>query len=248
MQTRDSLFDLQPYISERELNPHLKSGMAVDQYPAEKPKIQFGDAGSKWRMMKLKRVIEQAEDEKRSIQEVGLERYGSMERLNEALAERDYLDKNKRSRRDDRGDRGRRFVYTDSEKSSASFRRPDDVDEFGRQVKRRKTTPPPAPATPPPSQSTSASLPSVDTSKPVIITQHDMPQAFTHSERVMTRDELNKLNADMLKAKLMGKDNAEELEQEYERQVKLFEAAENGSAEQQVCLQFWIAAKRENNM
>lgn len=225
--------------------------MAVDQYPAEKPKIQFGDAGSKWRMMKLKRVIEQAEDEKRSIQEVGLERYGSMDKLNEALAERDYLDKNKRSRRDDGGggggDRGRRFVYTDTEKSSASFRRPDDVDEFGRQVKRRKTTPPPAPATPPP-QSTSASLPSVDTSKPVIITQHDMPQAFTHSERVMTRDELNKLNADMLKAKLMGKDNAEELEQEYERQVKLFEAAENGSAEQQVCLQFWIAAKRENNM
>lgn len=229
--------------------------MAVDQYPAEKPKIQFGDAGSKWRMMKLKRVIEQAEDEKRSVQDVGLERYGSIEKLNEALAEREYLDnKNNRSRRDGRdNDRGggRRFVYTDSEKSSASFRRPEDVDEFGRQVKRRKTTPPPPPQQQAPPQPSPVPLSSVDTtssSKPVIITQHEMPQAFTHSERVMTRDELNKLNADMLKAKLMGKDNAEELEQEYERQVKLFEAAENGSAEQQVCLQFWIAAKRENNM
>ncbi|KAI9315067.1 CwfJ C-terminus 1-domain-containing protein-like protein, partial [Dichotomocladium elegans] len=217
-------------VSERELNVHLKQGLSVDQYPEEKPKIQFGDAGSKWRMMKLKRIIEQAEDEGRSVQEVGLERYGSIEKLNEALAERDYLDKNKRTRRDDdddyaRSHRTRRYVYADSEKSAA-FRRPENVDEFGREMKRRKTTPPPTVESERPSRVSAAPLPPIVNTKSssdglVIIPQHEMPQAFSPTERVMTRDELNKMNAKVMKAKIMGDDNAEELEKEYERQVKM---------------------------
>lgn len=64
-------------MSERELNQHLVRGIKVEDYPEEKKKaIQFGDAGSTWRMMKLKRTKEQAEDEGRSLREVGIEKYG----------------------------------------------------------------------------------------------------------------------------------------------------------------------------
>lgn len=64
-------------MSERELNKHLVQGLKFDEYPEEKKKsIKFGDAGSNWRMMKLKRTMEQAKDEGRPLREVGIERYG----------------------------------------------------------------------------------------------------------------------------------------------------------------------------
>lgn len=50
--------------------------MSVDEYPQEKSTVKFGDAGSKWRMMKLKRIREQASDEGRPFEQVALERYG----------------------------------------------------------------------------------------------------------------------------------------------------------------------------
>ena len=79
-----------------------------------------------------------------------------------------------------------------------------------------------------------------DTSSPLIITQHQMPAAFSSAEPILTRDQLNKLNAEVLKAKLMGKDNAEELEKEYEKQRILFEAQETGSAEGTVSFLFFF--------
>jgi hypothetical protein len=70
-------FLVQPKVSERELNRHLVRGVKVEDYPEEKKKsIQFGDAGSNWRMMKLKRTKEHAEDEGRPLREVGIEKYG----------------------------------------------------------------------------------------------------------------------------------------------------------------------------
>jgi hypothetical protein len=36
----------------------------------------FGDAGSSWRMIKLKRTLELAEEQQRPVEEVALERYG----------------------------------------------------------------------------------------------------------------------------------------------------------------------------
>ncbi|KAI9496028.1 CwfJ C-terminus 1-domain-containing protein-like protein [Zychaea mexicana] len=219
-----------PKISHRELNPHLRAGLNVDQYPTTssstvtKSTFKFGDAGSKWRMTKLKRVMEQAEDEGLTIEKVGIERYGSLEKLNEALDERAFLDGKKKhsssssrssSRRDSppasSSNTSKRFMYAETDAASKSFKRPESVDEFGRELKRRKKSP--------------------DTSSPLIITQHQMPAAFSSPEPILTRDQLNKLNAEVLKAKLMGKDNAEELEKEYQKQLQLFEAAETGVAE-----------------
>ena len=79
MHKKNYIHIFQPKISDRELNPHLKAGLTVEQYPVsenKKREIKFGDAGSKWRMTKLKRVMEQAEDEERTVEEVGIERYG----------------------------------------------------------------------------------------------------------------------------------------------------------------------------
>lgn len=137
-------------------------------------------------------------------------------------------------------------MFADSSAAEKSFRRPDEnVDEFGREVKRRRRslTPPPAPIpvvseAPTPVQERAAEelveAAEHPSSKPVIISQHELPSAFSATEKVMSRDELNKLNAQVLRAKLMGQPNAEELEKEYERQLGLFEAAEHGVADQEV--------------
>ncbi|KAJ3335378.1 hypothetical protein HDU91_002210, partial [Kappamyces sp. JEL0680] len=58
----------------------------------ENKKFVFGDKGSNWRMMKLKRVFETAKEMQLDVQDVALERYGTLEDFNEALAERDFLD------------------------------------------------------------------------------------------------------------------------------------------------------------
>lgn len=64
-------------VSSREINTHFKAGLHIDQYPEQaKPTYKFGDAGSKWRMTKLRRTMEQAEDEGRPLEEVALEKYG----------------------------------------------------------------------------------------------------------------------------------------------------------------------------
>ncbi|KAI8069877.1 CwfJ C-terminus 1-domain-containing protein-like protein [Gongronella butleri] len=257
-------------ISHRELNVHLKQGLAVDQYPEEKKRaIQFGDAGSNWRMMKLKRVMEQAEDEGRSIKQVGLEKYGTMEKLQEALDERAYLDARKRPKhhhRDDRrgrSDRGRddrshrdrddrsnrdrddrssrdrdrdrqssssrKFVFTDTASSSSQFMRPPTTkadhssNHASTRELPRETAPPPRAA--PPATTTS------------IITPHQVPSKPSAGP-VMSRDELNKLNAKIVKAKLMDDDDrVAELEAQYQQELQRFEAAQHGTAEDDASVQ-----------
>ncbi|KAG0167148.1 hypothetical protein DFQ28_003381 [Apophysomyces sp. BC1034] len=238
-------------VSHRELNIHLKSGLHVDQYPEiQKPAIKFGDAGSAWRMMKLKRIVEQAETDGRPLEEVALERYGSSEKFKEAMEEREYLDNRKRRgndsrRRDDRDERSssRRFMFTDTDTSQKAFRRPTerrkDLDEFGREVKRRRRSASPDQAAAAKLQAAAAKLAEAaaeaatddQVRTPVIITQHELPQAFS-AEPALSRDELNKLNAKLVKAKLMGADNVDELEKEYEIQAQRYEAAQTGAVMQ----------------
>ena len=51
-------------IDRRELNTQLKEGKALDQYEeTEKKKVAPGGSGYQWRMMKLKRLYEQAEEQ-----------------------------------------------------------------------------------------------------------------------------------------------------------------------------------------
>lgn len=67
-----------------ELNPYFKnggSGVPTDENEEvknepKKTKYTIGDAGSKWRMMKLRRVYEMAEEEGKPVEEIALMRYG----------------------------------------------------------------------------------------------------------------------------------------------------------------------------
>ncbi|CAO1616689.1 unnamed protein product [Parajaminaea phylloscopi] len=83
----------QLHISSRELNKQLVEGKELDEYRVEtKKKLQYGAPGFQWRMMKLRKTYEQAEEEGRAVEEVASERYGDMDAFNEARAERQWLD------------------------------------------------------------------------------------------------------------------------------------------------------------
>ncbi|KAI8088679.1 CwfJ C-terminus 1-domain-containing protein-like protein [Halteromyces radiatus] len=252
-------------VSDRELNAHFKAGLAVDEYPEEKKSsIKFGDAGSNWRMMKLKRVIEQAEDERRSVEEVGLERYGSKEKFQEALDERAYLDQRKeRGRHQDRSSTSsrhhhhhhhhhgesrssRKFMFSDTDSKNVQFRRPaQQSSSYGKDVsdsksrndhrQKRSRTPSPTPGrvqekpiVSNESIGPTSSIPLTPNTSttPLVITPYQVPST-PQTEPVMTRDQLNKLNSRIVKARLMGNDEeAAALEEEYKTQVERFEAGE----------------------
>ncbi|KTW26857.1 uncharacterized protein T551_03319 [Pneumocystis jirovecii RU7] len=55
----------------------------------------IGDAGSSWRMMKLGKIYEIASQTGRSVHDVALERYGTLEAFYEALEEKEELDRRK---------------------------------------------------------------------------------------------------------------------------------------------------------
>ncbi|KAI8981042.1 CwfJ C-terminus 1-domain-containing protein-like protein [Pilobolus umbonatus] len=246
-------------ISHRELNQYLVQGVKVEDYPVEKPKIKYGDAGSSWRMMKLKRTREQAEDEGRSVEEVALERYGSMEKYQEALDERAYLDSSRYGDTDRRGDRDRRR-YDDNvrggrkDRHNDNNRRRDDKrrdgdDRRGDHDDRRKNRREEGvndrrgdnessgqrryvftntqaqsnfkrPDRPKRKRSPSPPI-STSTPTPISIIHTSTPQPR------ISRDELNKLNAKVVKAKMLGSDKLEALEKEYEEALHAFENQSN---------------------
>ena len=113
-------------VSSKELNTNLVQGIPLDQYPHTASKASTpGGPGSSWRMMKLRRVYETAEEEGKPVEEVALERYGSLEAFEEAKEERRTLDEREgkrsakgkgRDRRDgdeDRRGREQRYMFTD---------------------------------------------------------------------------------------------------------------------------------------
>lgn len=50
-------------IDRRELNTQLVEGRSVDEYEVKEKKVVPGGPGHQWRMMKLKRLYEQAEEQ-----------------------------------------------------------------------------------------------------------------------------------------------------------------------------------------
>ena len=76
----------QPRVSSRELNPYLVGTAPSAPAPAAK-----GAPGYKWRMMKLERTYDMAKQRGVPVEEVAVERYGSMDAFHEACAERQFL-------------------------------------------------------------------------------------------------------------------------------------------------------------
>lgn len=83
--------DYAPIVHKNELNQQLREGKRLDEYAedtnADDVGYTFGDEGSKWRMLKLKRVYEFAEEEGRSVEDVARERYGDLRWFDEAREE-----------------------------------------------------------------------------------------------------------------------------------------------------------------
>ena len=211
----------------RELNPEYRSILSLDTSSSQKalgrlqtipgteeaeepPKVAkkftFGDQGSSWRMMKLKRVFEIAEVESRPVDEVVLERYGSFDEFDEAQAERAFLD--------GKAPPAKRLVKA-APIPARKFLAPDEM----RQTLQQKSIEAPKRAL---STATRASIPSATISS-----------SGFNERSVLTVDQLNKLKSKLLKAKMMGLPDAEELETQYGLEKSKAESADH-SADQVV--------------
>ncbi|KAF9485878.1 hypothetical protein BDN70DRAFT_463969 [Pholiota conissans] len=233
-----------PKISHRELNQDLREGvpMSFDEPPPPPPSVTPGGPGSQWRMMRLRRVYETAEEEGLPIEEVGIDRFGSLRAFEEAKEERRILDERegKRGGRDRERGRGeerpthfskdgeKRFMFNDMGASggssrSSSFRRPGGMPESG------PSTPSPAPdaqRAPANRRLDSLRLPSQAASPlaqshtPIrsVMTPPQLPAGS--KARALSPSSLNKLQAKVIRAKLMNSPDAEKLEQEYEAEAR----------------------------
>ncbi|KAG8964651.1 hypothetical protein FRC03_001493 [Tulasnella sp. 419] len=254
------------HVSHLELNTQLKEGKHLDEYstPAPPKPITPGGPGSQWRMMKLKRTYETAEEEGRRVEDVALERYGTLEAFEEAKEERRILDERaerkagrggdgaRRRDRDRDGDNEKgkeRYMFTDTGSDSrppsrASFRKPGTSGESG------PSTPQNAPATPsyfnqahtagtapatkrldalrgqhtPKTGSPMNSVPNTKASTPI---PSVMAPVAAGNRRALSPSSLNRLQAKVLRAKLMGQADAEELEKKFEEEMRL---AQSGGA------------------
>ncbi|BGP52158.1 Pre-mRNA-splicing factor cwf19 [Rhodotorula kratochvilovae] len=265
--------------SSRELNKAYWQGgaestpsSATAAAPASTGSPAPGSTGSVWRMTKLKRTYEAAEEEGRAIEDVALERYGSLEAFDEAREERRVLDQRQGRRGPPRRESGyggggghagtrtptgmgadgggRRFVFTDTgvageggdgsrPGSRQGFRRPGEAPGLARSSSTsslagaasaagsRPGTPIPSVFTPPvarrlPSQlaqSTTVVNPDPTSTGPAA------GGAGGSSRPVLTQSELNKLQAKVLKAKLMDSDEAGALERQYDAELARAQAA-----------------------
>lgn len=177
-------------IHSRELNSgHLeglnsgKSPSAPDEASEQPSKrtvdYTFGDAGSSWRMTKLKAVYATAEETGKSVEEVALQRFGSLEFFDDAREEKEEME--------------RRRLYGDDAKTKDK----PTGEFYNERMKSQRR------------------------SEPV---SQEIQQGETFQENLtqpapvpMDQTALNRLRAQMMKAKLRRAPNAAELEEEYNR-------------------------------
>ncbi|KAH0586099.1 hypothetical protein H2248_007370 [Termitomyces sp. 'cryptogamus'] len=234
-----------PVTSSKEINKDLSSIDFDAPLPHPKPNTP-GGPGSQWRMMRLKRVYEAAEEEGVDVETLAIERFGSLQAFEEAKEERRVLDE----REGKRAERGRgserrvprdsemgekRFMFTEAGASggssrSSSFRRP------GAHNDSTPSTPSPLTDTRPPvnRRLDSLRLPSgvgsplaqSHTPIPSVMT----PPAVVPQKRALSPSSLNKLQAKVLRAKLMGAPDAAKLEEEYEAELRRANGMESGES------------------
>jgi hypothetical protein len=182
--------DYQLKIHHNELNHHLrdiqedsiKEDEANEEPVVHQVSYTFGDAGSQWRMTKLRAVYRQAEESGLPVENLALERYGDIREFDEAREEEIEVDRRKMYGKD----------YKGKDKPDGELYRQRLED-------RKKKMPPP------PSKS-----------------YYDLAQEQAGPKaverplgRVLDQTSLNKLKAQMMKAKLRGASNAAQLEKEY---------------------------------
>ncbi|KAL3456287.1 CwfJ C-terminus 1-domain-containing protein-like protein [Aspergillus heterothallicus] len=186
--------DFELKIHDRELNTHLrdlKYGKALEEIEnepaAHEVNYTFGDRGSGWRMTKLKGVYREAEESGRSVEEVALERFGDLRSFDDAREEEAELD-----RRETYGE-----GYVGKEKPTGELfqeRKQKENVHRGPHEHVRDTRK---------EFSARGQGKPMETETPVQTTQH------------LDLTALNKLKAQMMRAKLKGSPDAAELEEKY---------------------------------
>lgn len=145
----------------------------------------FGDSGSSWRMTKLKAVYRKAEESKKPVEEVALETYGDLRAFDDAREEEREVDRRKTYGRDYVGLEKPSGELYQERKMKAGIRRPSNEEERQDDMADPVQGKPMSEAPPP------ARTAPLDTNA------------------------LNKLKAQMMRAKLMKAPNAAQLEEEY---------------------------------
>ena len=94
--------DFEMKLHKKELNHHLRdlrNGKELDELETEPAEHEvdytFGDAGSQWRMTKLKAVYRQAEQSGRRVEDVAVERFDNLREFDDAREEEIELDRRK---------------------------------------------------------------------------------------------------------------------------------------------------------
>lgn len=92
--------DFELKLHDKELNHHLRDVQrgtveddTLDRPAQHEVSYTFGDAGSKWRMTKLKHVYRQAEESGQSVEDVALMRYGDLREFDDAREEEIELER-----------------------------------------------------------------------------------------------------------------------------------------------------------
>ena len=177
-------------IHEKELNHHLRDlneGKPIDDLPEESNEevsYTFGDNGSKWRMTRLRAVYRASKDTGKPVEDVALERYGSLKEFDDAREEEAELERRQTYGKNYAGKEKPSGELYAERRLDADLRRDAvqlkyDMEALPRQG---ETVPKPEPETMTP---------------PLDLTA------------------LNRLKAQMMRAKLKGGSTADELEAEY---------------------------------
>ncbi|KAK8156186.1 CwfJ C-terminus 1-domain-containing protein-like protein [Phyllosticta citrichinensis] len=184
--------DFELKIHEKELNQHLRDLEAggEDQAPEDEPaqhgvSYTFGDNGSQWRMSKLKNVYREAKESGRPVDEVALDRFGSLRDFDDAREEENELDRRKMYGPDYVGKEKPSGELFQERKLNAGIRRRSAHEEEDQDA---------------------PDLPQGQV-------MEEKPGPATTA--VLDQTALNKLKAKMMKAKLRGAPEAASLEAEY---------------------------------
>lgn len=184
--------DFELKIHEKELNHHLRDlhnatpeGDALDEPAQREVSYIFGDAGSKWRMTRLKQVYRQAEEAGQNVEDVALQRYGDLGEFDDAREEQVELERRQTYGADYVGKAKPSGELFQERKMAAGIRRSAEP---------RNTMS----SSPPPEQGTG------------IPTETPQPQPAP-----LDQTSLNKLKAQLLKAQLRKDPQAAKLEEEY---------------------------------
>lgn len=184
-------------VHKRELNVHIEDmnkGKTLDELDIPKERTvdyTFGDAGSSWRMTKLRTVYSAAEESGRSVESVAVERFGSLQDFDDAREEKEELE--------------RRKLYGQGYKGKEK-----PTGELYNQRPKELVQDKPSIEEPTPQQAAAPTTPAID------------------------QTALNRLRAQMMKAKLRRAPNAAELEEEYNRAAATF--SQQASQDQSVVL------------